>query len=410
MKFPATAHLNAQVRHNLSVDTMAASFFALFAGSLYPFLAALAVQLGAREIEVGILVAAPFVAQIFSLYWGHICQNVDRKLPYIVFPGLFARLLIIPLALMQNASLFILMIILHHLLGAIAFPAFTGLVLKIYPLQYRARLMGIVRFVFGLVHVLATAVAGILIDTWGYTPVFLVVALLGMTASLIMLRIQEPQGNGKRSLCRNFSLKENLSLLVKKPALGWFVLGVTFLEGGYLMVQPYFPLYWVHELGLSNVQIGQISMFFMGFWFMASPLWGSIIDRTRPLLAVYAAVPLYLIVPLLYLGNPSFAGVLMAASLLGLGMAGFESGWSNHLMAIGGDNATLYVGLYYSLVGVRGLIAPLLGSVLLRHVGPQSTLILAMILMALTFGPLAISQRKIAPPAVLPSMESQNPV
>lgn len=391
---PLGKDFNSQVRHNLAVDTLSASFFALFAGAIYPFLAAVAVQLGALEWEIGLLVAAPFIGQIFTIYWGHLCQNKTRKLPFIVAPGVFCRLLIIPLAFMNNATFFISLVFLHHLIGAIAFPAFTGLTQKMYPLTVRGRLMGMVRFVYGLFHVLSTAVAGLLIDGLGFSKVFIIAAVIGMMGSLYFSRIKEPLEKNNKGLCRKFSFKVSLNLLLNRKEFALFIAGVSFIELGNMMVQPALPLYWINVLGLTSSQVGQISIFTMGFWFLSAPLWGSIIDKTRPIISVYGSVVFYALIPLIYLSEPQFYLVLVAASCLGLGMAGYEAGWSNHLMRLGRENSTSYVGLYLSLTGLRGLIAPFAGAFILAKWGREAAFITPFIIIILAFIFLIVADRK----------------
>lgn len=394
-------NVSSQVRHNYTVDTLSAAFFAIFAGAFYPFVAALAVQMGAEEKMVGLIVAAPFVAQLFTMYWGHLCQE-RKKLPFIIYPGILARVVIIPLAFIGDVRFFILLVILHHLVGAIAWPAFTGLMQKIYPVECRGRLMGKVRFVFGFFHILATATAGVLIDVLGFGPVFIAVSLLGIVGALVLRRIKEP-AEGKRSiLCSRFSLLESLSLLRKNPVLGRFILGISFFDFGFLVIQPVLPLYWVNILDLSNNQIGQISIMFMASWFLSSPLWGVLIDRTRPVISVYGAVLIYLAVPLIYLGSPLFAGVLLGAAFAGTAMAAYETGWSNNLMRLGGSESSRYVGLYLSLVGVRGLLGPLLGAYFLRTLGRELTMLMALLFIISSFIPLLLSDRQTVPQNAVP--------
>ena len=390
--FRLNSRLSSQINHNFKVDALSASFFALAGGALYPFVAAIAINMGAGALGVGLLVAAPFAAQLFTIYWGHLCQG-RQKLAFIIYPGIAARLLLLPLVLVNSPAVFINLIKIHHRRLAITWPAFTSLVQKMYPMARRGRLMGLVKFVFGIFNILAIAVAGRSLDLLGHPPVILVGVAAGITATLIFRKIQEPEEEKETAICRRFSPGESLRQLRQFPALTWFIVGMSFLEIGKFMLQPFLPLYWLNELGLSQSNIGSIAVVVTLFWFLSSPLWGVLVDRFHPVGVVMAAGGLYCLLPLLYLGNPGLAGVLVGAALTGLGLAAYEVGWSNNLLGMAGRQSGKFIGLYLSLVGLRGLLSPLLASVILGGGQAVLLLILAALFILASFPALIHSYR-----------------
>ncbi len=390
--FRMNSIVSFELKHNLKVDALSASFFALAGGALYPFLAAIAISMGAGPLGVGLLVAAPFAAQLFTIYWGHLCQN-RKKLPFIVFPGIAARLLLFPLAFISSPAIFVSLIILHHMFLAITWPAFTSLVQKIYPITSRGSMMGLVKFVFGIFYIVAVAGAGRNIDNFGHRWVFIVAAIAGITASLIFRKIREPEEGKETAICRRFSHRESFSIFKKFPAFKWFVLGMTCFELGKFMVQPYLPLYWMNELSLNNSSIGVIAIIVTLFWFLASPLWGIMVDRLHPIWVIISGAGLYTLVPLIYITAPNWSGVLLAASFTGLGMAAYEVGWSNNLLRLGGNQAGKFIGIYLSLVGLRGLLGPIVGSTILSWGSPAPLLLISVLLLAGSFPVLIHSHR-----------------
>ncbi len=390
--FRLNARLSSQINHNFKVDALSASFFALAGGALYPFAATIAINMGAGALGVGLLVAAPFAAQLFTIYWGHLCQG-RQKLPFIIYPGIAARLLLLPLVLVNSPGVFIFLFILHHVLLGITWPAFNSLVQKMYPVARRGRLMGLVKFVFGIFNILVVAVAGRSLDLLGHPPVIIAGVAAGITATLIFRRIREPEEEKETAICRRFNPVESLEKLRQFPALTWFIIGMSFLEMGKFMLQPFLPLYWLNELSLSQSNIGSIAIVITLFWFLSSPLWGVLVDRFHPVGVVMAAGGLYCFLPLLYLGNPGLAGVLVGAALTGLALAAYEVGWSNNLLGLAGKQTGKFIGLYLSLVGLRGLLAPPLGSAVLGGGQTALLLILAALFLLASFPALIHSYR-----------------
>ncbi len=390
--FRLNSIVSSEIKHNLKVDALSASFFALAGGALYPFLAAIAISMGAGALEVGLLVAAPFAAQLFTIYWGHLCQG-RKKLPFIVFPGIVGRLLLFPLAFISSPAIFVTVVILHHMSLAITWPAFTSLVQKIYPITSRGSMMGLVKFVFGIFYIAAVALAGRNIDIFGHRWIVIGAAVAGITGSLIFRKIREPEEGKETAICRKFSHRENFSLFKKFPAFKWFILGMTCFELGKFMIQPYLPLYWINELNLSNASIGSIAIIVTLFWFLASPLWGIMVDRLHPIWVIISGAGLYTLLPIIYMTVPNWSGVMLAAAFTGLGLAAYEVGWSNNLLRLGGAQAGKFIGIYLSLVGLRGLLGPIVGSTILGLGTPIPLLVISVVLLAGSFPALIYSHR-----------------
>ncbi len=390
--FRLNSIVSSEIKHNLKVDALSASFFAIAGGALYPFVAAIAISMGAGALEVGLLVAAPFAAQLFTIYWGHLCQG-RRKLPFIVFPGIAARILLFPLAFISSPAIFVGGFIIHHMFLAITWPAFTSLVQKIYPITSRGSMMGLVKFVFGIFYIVAVAIAGRNIDIFGHRWVFIAAAIMGIVGSTIFRKIREPEEGKETAICRRFSHRENISLLKRFPPFKWFVVGMTCFELGKFLIQPYLPLYWMNELSLSNSSIGGIAIIVTLFWFLASPLWGVMVDRLHPIWVIVSGAGIYALIPFIYLTSPNFSGVLLAASFTGLGLAAYEVGWSNNLLRLGGNKAGKFIGIYLSLVGLRGILGPLIGSAILNWKGSALLLFIAVVLLVGSFPALIHSHR-----------------
>jgi MFS family permease len=122
----------------------------------------------------------------------------------------------------------------------------------------------------------------------------------------------------------------------------------------------------VNNLGLSNLQIGQLAIFWILGWFSTAPIWGWIVDRYQPLFAILISIIIFIVPPLIYFWQSPYYLLLLASFLNGAASSSLEIGWINLMLRLGGEHSSQYSGLYLTLLGIRGLIGPLIGNSLLE--------------------------------------------
>ena len=92
-------------------------------------------------------------------------------------------------------------------------------------------------------------------------------------------------------------------------------------------------------------------------------------DQRRPAHAIAISFGCYVVVPLCYaLGAP--LPVLLGASVVqGIGDSALDAGWQNHVMRLAGERTRVYAGAYYTFLGIRGTLAPILGGLIAARFG-----------------------------------------
>ena len=65
------------IRVNFLLDIMAAGFWGLFGGAVLPFLAPVFRQCGASEMEVSLILSAPFIGMLFSPLWTYLSAKYN---------------------------------------------------------------------------------------------------------------------------------------------------------------------------------------------------------------------------------------------------------------------------------------------------------------------------------------------
>ena len=375
-------NLDKTTQHNFKIDATASIFFALYAGVLYPFFPATAVRLGIDGILLALLTASPFMGHIFAVYWGHSSENKSKR-KFVFYSGFISRMLLIALGLITNSTVFAIMLIFHFAIAAAGWPAFTALMQNIYPAKERGRLMGLIQFIIGICRVAVTYGAGLMIDHYGHGRLFIIAGISGMIASYIIRKVKDPIEITDKSLKkRKFSIKETVKILKTDKLFRLTMLGFFIFDFGNMLLVPIYPLYQVNKMGLTNFQIGQLSIFWMIGWFISAPFWGSLNDKKNPLIVIKSAIILFLISPFIYFMDPIFYILPLASITAGAAGSALEVGWLNQIIKLGKGKSAVYSGIYLTGLGLRGLIGPLIGGLLINYLSFNNIFVIALMLMA----------------------------
>jgi len=134
-------------------------------------------------------------------------------------------------------------------------------------------------------------------------------------------------------------------------------------------VQPGYPIYQVDRLHMNNVHVAWLTAVWSLAWMVCYPLWGRVCDRGRPARAIAAGFACYLVPPLMYALGTGPAGAMAAAWMQGVGDSALDCGWQNHTMRLAGPRTGAYAGTYFTYLGIRGTVAPLLGALIISRFG-----------------------------------------
>ena len=352
--------------------------YAVFAGLTSPFLSIIAVRRGAVAWEIGWLAAAPYVGLLFASWYGRAAEG-RPKVPIVVWTNALARPLIALAGWTSNIGLYLGAITAFNFLAAAGAPAYTAVEQAIYHQQWRGRLMGGVRFMLGLGQFAATLVAGQALHRYGAGPVFSVAAGFGVLSALGFLLIREPAASIARGPVPPDRHPTGMQILRNNRPFVRLLLAVTLAGGGNLLVQPGYPIYQVHVLHLGDVDIAYLSALWALAWMLSYPLWGLLCDRKRPAHAVLGAFTAYIVPPLVYALHPGLGGVLVAAFAQGVGDAGIDAGWQNHVMRLTQQHLSSYAGTYLSWMGIRGTAAPMLGALMIGVLGLHTVFVVSLL-------------------------------
>jgi DHA1 family inner membrane transport protein len=392
-------------------DARSAWLSGLYVGMTAPFFGVVARDdLGATDLEIFILTSAPFLGHLLSMLIAWHMQERAKK-PYVVWLGILARALVLLLALAHSSRAFIGILIAAQIAGCFTAPAYASIMKDAYPDAYRGRLMGLVRVGMTVMTMLASITMGRLMDhglpwIWvmaaagiagltvahelpkpgwriavvagclalgalaapllaapgvvSYRQVFILGALLGILALWMFNHL--PEGAVEVNPAKRFNLLEGLGTLFTDWRFGLYSLAFFIFGFGNLLQVPLIPMFQVDELHITKEWVGILAMITSGVSALFYFIWGRVMDRFSPFLAVSLSFAVWGFSPFVYAGAHTIPTLIIASVLVGIAAPGIDLTWLNAVMHFADrQDIPRYTALHTFLVGIRGLLAPFVG-------------------------------------------------
>jgi MFS transporter, DHA1 family, staphyloferrin B biosynthesis exporter len=384
--------LDGLTKRNFILDFYSAAFYGLYDGLLFPFIAVIALRLGASNFEVGLLSAAQNASLLLSFYWGSLVQG-KRLMPYVMWPNLIGRGVLLLMLFVDAPLPYVALIIAFWLTSSAGSAPYAGLIEKIYPTVYRGRLLGYVRVIMALCHLITVAMAGMLLDIGGHKLTLPLAAVFGLISTIVFTRVTEPPAAPVVGI-RRMGLAEQLGLLMNDKVFLMWEIGFMVFGIGNLVLAPLYPIFQVKYLGLTNIQVSMVSSLWTVAWMVAYAVWGSVIDRKNPGTVLIIAVFFYGLTGLSYWAGRSFYAVLLAALFAGTAEAAFDVGWMSQCLRLAPGRASVYSGIHLTVLGVRGLVGPFLGTALLGWIGLTNAVLTGALMVLCGIVPLLFAYRR----------------
>jgi len=141
---------------------------------------------------------------------------------------------------------------------------------------------------------------------------------------------------------------------------------------------PLYPIFLVDILHASNALVGKLGSLPSLFWIISYILWGKYIDKEGPLKSLTICFLLSSFVPLLYSISFNLSFIILASIIAGFNIGNGELSRINYIIKISKtENVQTYWGIDFTLMGVRGLIAPFIGVGLMHLVGIRTALFIS---------------------------------
>ncbi len=364
-------------RRAYRLDRLSSLLAGLYMGSIFPFVGVIARgQLHASPAILGFMTAAPFLGNLLALFWAHAMEG-RPKLPFVKWSHLAARSTFLLTPLATTPLRFAVVVSAAQIFGSIATPAYASVIKEVYPDDQRGRILSYTRAALFSTMVLTTFLVGPLLKRVPYEWVFPVMCLFGIAAALVFGRIPVPSAAdlGERAPRRSLgeSLREataflrgTMGILSSDRGYRWFALSVFTYGFGNLMIAPAIPILQVDRLHIQTDDIAVLAILANVTAALAYFYWGRYVDYHSPLKAVVLNILLNALIPVFYMVAGSKWMLVPAFILGGITNAGIDLSYFNSILSFATEEtASRYQALHSFLLGIRGVIAPLIGGYLI---------------------------------------------
>ncbi len=242
-------------------------------------------------------------------------------------------------------------------------PAYVHALQIMYPASQRGRIIALVRVGLVAVILVFTPLAGWILDRFGYRLLLPLAGLSGVAASLIFYRVMrtipEPVA---RPTQRGVAAPP--PLLADRPMLVYLA-GSLLFGLAVLISAPLFPSVQVDRLNLSYTAVGLLGFVQSLFWLIGYLFGGRLLDQLGGIRCLQFVCVINAVVMLPYAVATQGWMLLPAFAAAGIVAAGADLTTLYTLIELAGpERASEYTAINSTFAGIRGLVGPFMGSLL----------------------------------------------
>ncbi len=323
-------------------------------------------QLGASVIQLGVLATAPVAGNILSGLWAMMMEG-RRKMPFVVFGWACAALFLSCMFYAHTSWAFIGVVAGMYFCHTISATANSAILKEIYPDHSRASIMGYIRVFSSSAFMLSSAVAGAVLTAVSYRYYFPLISVIGILGAVVYSRIPTSSRPKSTGLAPRKFFSSYMRLLVEDKAYMKLCAGVFVFGFANFIAVPVYTLYQVDVLGVDTAWAGAYGTIASAMSLLSMFFWGKYIDRVSAARSLVTISMLWIALPLIYIAANSPWMLVPAFILIGSVGAGVDLTYINTVLQFAPeDRITHYQSIFSVLMGVRGIIAPMTGSLLVE--------------------------------------------
>ena len=345
--------------------------------------------------SVGMIAASGwFLPQLFTSNW---VEKMAVKKDAPVKIGFFTEripLFLLPFSAMVALTApglalvsFFLLLAWHSIGAGIVAVAWQDMIAKIIPLRRRGLFMGITTLGGNAAGVLGAILAAYLLDQFlfptGYTINFTIAAVLVFLSWVFLALVREKPVKNTNPPQSNRQYWQNLPGILRADSnFRWFLTcqGINALSG---MAWVFLAVFTMQKFGLTDGQTGLFNTYLLVGQSVGNLAGGLIGDRLGYKRAIILGICCSILALLITLVAPSAGWMALVFFLRGIGLGLL---WLASLIVLEFSRPEIrptYIGVNNTLLGVTGMIAPLLGGLLAERTGYNIVFLLAAVLSTL---------------------------
>jgi MFS family permease len=375
-------------RSTFVLDGRSAFWYGICTGLGLPLVGVVGRKLGMNADMLALLMSAQFLGLLLNLWLGHLARCGDL-VAYVFWPGFLARASLALVALVASPWAFLAVMAFYFVVSNLGGPAYSAIMRLNYSDRNRGRAMGHIRVMLQSVSAACSLAAGFFLQAWplGFRILFPIAAAAGVTSSLIFRRVKplrrssENEASGavlgaapgsvQGGAPNQAGFRDSLALLARDRRFLVFMAIIFIVGFPDKMLISLEPIRLVDELGVGYGAAGLV----LGAVPLAAAVLGYVLcsrlaGKIDPFLLLAATTILLASRQLGFALATSPAHLFPGVFLGGISNAGWDL---LPLFAVilftDEERLGLYMGLYFTLIGVRGIIGPAVGTWLYQSVG-----------------------------------------
>lgn len=311
--------------------------------------------------------------------------NLRSQKQYVLWTSVPSKIVFIFLALLTEPALFFAIASLAFVLLKMQDPMRTSLLKTNFPASHRFRIVSHVRMMEFLCMMVASTLAGILLDRDGdwFRVVFPVGCVIGITGTWMFVQLREEVEEIPQKV---ISIRRFLRVMKEDKVYMKFQFLFSISGMANLMGLPLYVLYTVDVIQANYTEIAISKGVLYGIASMiCMKWWGNLMDRyPNPILMRAILSLLWCLHPLCYAAAWDMTMIYVAEAWFGFIFAGGQLNWMlGPLFFCSDKDAPLYTTIHSFMNGLRGMIAPVMGYLLYIWIGFIPTFIVISIILLL---------------------------
>jgi MFS family permease len=348
------------------------------------FLTGFALLLGARDFELGVIGALPFLSQLFQFVGAYLEARLGDRRKLAVLSSAMSRALWVVIALLPflpglgatSLAMFLLVLAISQALLGITANAWTSWMSDLVPPRQRGHYFGTRNTILSVTAMASTWLAGFALDHYraignerlGYALIFGVAVLCALAASVVLSRQPEPPLRKQPQV----RVSELFSAPVRSPRFRTFCLAAMGWAVATGIAAPFFNAYGLQTLNLSFATLALFTVVTSAVTLITQPFIGRLQDRygDRTVL-VWSVIGVVLLPWGWILSTPTFLLPLwLTSTFAGVFWPGINQGLINLLMERSpSEGRGAYVAAFGAISGAGTFIASLLGGAIATGLG-----------------------------------------
>ncbi len=350
----------------------------------------------AKDWQLALMTMIWPIANFFSIWWGQLFERSCYKSRYFLIAGVFGRLVLISGIWLTTMNEFLVLLTVMFAFNSLLIPAQNLIYQKNINPGRRGKMYGYTISLSMVITITVTFLAGRWLDmnesmfrwllVWTGVCGFISCFLLSQVR--VQMPILEPSCE-RVPWWRSVTdpLRMSVELLRRDKAFACFERSFSIYGIGFIMMMPVLPIFLVDIMKLNyTTNFLAKGVLSQAGLLLLSPYLGKLHDRLHPFRFISLAFGMLALFPVLILVSIFFTGhdwlavsiVFAAFSVFGIAMSGINMAWNmSSIYFAGSNNAAMYQSVHVTMTGFRGLLAPILGYILLKTLGINSVFAVA---------------------------------